>query len=106
MADRQNPASHDWEIGNVWPEWKIPQDYAIVSRVLNSSTGKAVVTAAGITHFGTAVAGEFLVNPDYLKQALRSAPSDWAKKNMQVVLTTRVIQGTAGPPQVVAVYFW
>ncbi|MBV8906206.1 MAG: hypothetical protein JOZ22_21415 [Acidobacteriia bacterium] len=106
VYDTRNPSRRDWGISHAWPDWKIPQDYAIVSRVLSTSTGKAEVTAAGITHYGTSAAGEFLTNSDYLKQALRGAPADWAKKNIQIVLLTKVIEGTSGPPQVLATYFW
>lgn len=106
VYDRQNPNRRDWQLKNVWPDWKMPQDYAIVSRVLYTSTGKPAITAAGITHYGTSAAGEFLTNPDYLRQALKNAPADWQRRNMQIVLVTKVIEGTSGPPQVVATYFW
>ncbi len=106
VHDRLNPSKRDWQLVNEWPDWKMPADYAIVSRVLDPMTGKMVVSAAGITQYGTAAAGEFLTKPKYLEMALRQAPSDWTRKNIQVVLRTRVIQGTAGPPQVLATQFW
>jgi hypothetical protein len=106
VFDAQNPQSRQWQLGDVWPEWKMPIDYAVISRVRDRTTGRAVITAAGITQFGTAAAGEFLTNPDYLAQFLRFAPPDWQKKNLQVVISTNVIQGTAGPPQVLATQFW
>lgn len=106
VHDNLNPTKRDWQLSNEWPDWKMPVDYAIVSRVFNPITGKMVVTAAGITQYGTAAAGEFLTKAKYLDQALRQAPRDWTHKNLQVVLKTRVIQGTAGPPQVLATQFW
>ena len=65
-----------------------------------------VVAGAGITHFGTMAAGDFLSNPAYFREALRSAPPDWYKKNIQIVLQTRVVEGTPGPPRILATYFW
>jgi hypothetical protein len=106
IYDSFRPQNRDWQLGDVWPDWKMPVDYAIVSRVLDRTTGRAIITAAGITQYGTAAAGEFLTNPDFLSQILRSAPKNWENKNLQVVLSTNVIQGTAGPPQVVATHFW
>ncbi len=106
VSDRLHPSNRAWQLSNVWPDWKMPLDYAIVSRVLDPTTGRVVVTAAGITDYGTAAAGEFLTNPEYLSQIVRQAPSDWQHKNMQVVLATKVIDGTAGPPQILATYFW
>jgi hypothetical protein len=106
VYDRLNPSDRKWQLTNEWPDWKMPLDYAIVSRLLDPTTGKIAVTAAGITQYGTAAAGEFLTNPEYLSRAIRQAPRDWQHMNIQVVLATRVIGGTAGPPQVLATQFW
>lgn len=104
VRDNMHPADRNWQLKNIWPDWQMPLDYAIVSRVVDRTTDKVVVMAAGITHYGTAAAGEFLVNPDYLAQAFDKLPAGWQNKNIQVVLSTKVIGGTAGPPQVVALH--
>ncbi len=106
VNDRQNPGKTDWKVVNSWPHWKIPSDYAIVTRVINPTTEKTVVIAAGITHYGTHAAGEFLTNQAYFSEALSHAPRDWYRKNMQVVLSTKVISGANGPPKVLAAHFW
>jgi hypothetical protein len=81
-------------------------DYAVVTRVLDSKTGQLLIALAGVGGHGTRVAGEFVSREDFLQEALRSAPSDWQKKNMQVVLETVVTDTVAGPPRVVATYYW
>jgi hypothetical protein len=106
VRDRRNPGKSDWNVLNTWPYPRPPTDYAIVSRVVNPTTEQTVVAIAGITGFGTMAAGEFLTNEAYLAEALKQAPRDWPKKNMQVVLSTRVMSGNPGPPQVLAVHFW
>jgi hypothetical protein len=106
VNDRQNPGQTEWKVVNSWPHWNIPADYAIVSRVFNPTTEQTVVIAAGITHYGTHAAGEFLTNQAYFSEALIHAPRDWYRKNMQVVLSTKVISGANGPPKVLAVHFW
>jgi hypothetical protein len=106
VRDRLHPGAADWKIVNEWPYRKIQVDYAIVSRVRNSTTEQTVVTAAGITHYGTTAAAEFLTNPAYFAEAVKRAPRDWSSKNMQVVLSAKVMSGTAGPPRVMAVHFW
>jgi hypothetical protein len=106
VRDRQNPGQTEWKVVNSWPHWRIPTDYAIVSRVFNPTTGQAVLIAAGITHYGTHAAGEFITNPAYFSEALSHAPRDWYRKNIQVVLSTKVVSGTHGPPKVLAVHFW
>ncbi len=85
---------------------EIVQDFAIVTRLLDAKTGQVVIAAAGLGARGTQAAGEFISRPDYLEQAFRSAPPDWQKKNLQVVLQTNVTDSVPGPPRVVATYFW
>ena len=106
VRDRREPGKSDWRVPNTWPYPRPATDYAIVSRVVNPTTEQTVVSIAGTTGFGTQAAGEFLTNEAYLAEALKQAPRDWQKKNLQVVLSTRVMSGTPGPPQVLAVHFW
>src|SRR5215475_5583940 len=106
VRDRQDPGQTEWKVVNSWPHWRIPADYAIVSRVFNPTTGQAVVIAAGITQYGTHAAGEFITNPAYFSEALSQAPRGWYRKNIQVVLSTKVVSGAHGPPKVLAVHFW
>lgn len=97
--------------GHVW----LPQnngigeevvDYAVVSRLVDSKTGQLTTIAAGIGPYGTEAAGEFISNEKYLDEAVRGAPADWQKKNIQIVLQTAVTDSIAGPPQAVAKYIW
>jgi hypothetical protein len=61
---------------------------------------------AGIGGTGTQAAGEFVSNPEFLEQGLRSAPAGWQTKNLEFVLQTTVTDSVAGPPRVVAAYSW
>ncbi len=81
-------------------------DYIVITRVFEPKTGKMVVLAAGLSHFGTQVAGEILTNPAYLSKALRGAPRDWDEKNMQLLFRVEVFGNTAGSPDLVESYFW
>jgi hypothetical protein len=82
------------------------EDYAIVSRVLNSKTGTTVITAAGIGHAGTRAAAEFLTNPQSISTLVRSLPKGWERKNLQIVLHTSVINQLPSAPDIVATYCW
>jgi hypothetical protein len=106
VHDRDHPENTDWKLVNSWPQWNIPNDYAIVSRVFDLHTDRMVVVAAGITQFGTAGAGDFLSNSQYFSEAVRRLPKDWARKNLQIVLRVPVVQGVPGHPQVLATYVW
>ncbi len=81
-------------------------DYVILSRIFDSKSGDVVITAAGLAHAGTYMAGEFLTNPTYFEQAVRQMPEDWESRNLQLVLMAEVIGKTPGPPKVVASAYW
>jgi hypothetical protein len=101
----QSPSgrARSWVLG---PQGEIVEDFAIVTRLLDSKTGQVVIAAAGLGANGTQAAGEFISRRDYLEEAFRTAPSDWPKKNVQVILQTTVTDSVAGPPRVIATYFW
>jgi hypothetical protein len=82
------------------------KDYAIVARFIDSTTGKLTIVIAGIARGGTIVAGEFLTNPANLDQIQRAARAAGGKTNMEFVLSTDIIDGDPGIPQMEASYFW
>jgi hypothetical protein len=81
-------------------------DYAIVARLMDSKTGQFTVAVAGIMSEGTQAAAEFVSNPENLEEGLRDAPADWRTRNLEVVLQTAITDSVAGPPHVVAAYYW
>ncbi len=82
------------------------EDYAIVSRILNSKTGSTVIAAAGVGYAGTQSAAEFLTNPLSISALVKSLPKGWEKKNIQIVLHTSVTNQLPGAPDIVATYCW
>ena len=88
------------------PSNKLTADYGLVSRVYDSTTQRMVVVAAGIGVYGTLAAGEFLTDPQYMELLAKHAPKDWERKNVQIVITTQVINGHSGPPRIVVANFW
>jgi hypothetical protein len=91
---------------NLPPDRRTNEDYAIVSRVFHPDTHAMLVELAGITQYGTDAAADLVTNPDLMAEALRGAPADWGKKNLQLVLHVKVIAGTPSSPRVVATHFW
>jgi hypothetical protein len=106
VRDRQRPDHRDWNVRTDALAAQIRTDYAIVSRVFNPTTEQAVVVAAGIRGGGTAAAAELLTDEKYLAQVLSNAPKNWAGKNAQFVLATKIIGGNPGPPTVIATHYW
>ena len=92
-----------------WPKFlgeKDSDDYAIVSRILDSKTGSVLLIIAGLTHRGTQAAGDFITNPELVAEFIKQAPKDWRRKNLQIVLHTNVVNDIPGTPTVVASYYW
>jgi hypothetical protein len=83
-----------------------PEDYAIISRVMNTETGTTVITAAGIGFAGTRAAAEFLTDPHSIAVLVKSLPRGCEKKNIQIVLHTNVINQVPSAPDVVSTYCW
>jgi hypothetical protein len=106
VLDRQHPENKQWSLTGAWPHWDVAHDYAIVSRVLDTTTARPVVIAAGITQYGTMAAGEFLSNPDYFSEVVRQLPPGWETKNVQIVLYVPVVKRVPGRAHVLAIEVW
>jgi len=105
INDRRNPNSVNWKVKQP-AAGAMTEDYAIVTRVFDPSTEKTVISVAGIEAYGTLTAGEFVTEADYIGVALSATPRDWRHKNVQFVLSTKIIDGTPGPPRVMATHVW
>jgi hypothetical protein len=109
IRDRDHPESRAW-LWSIDPHpgekdrvsSKTLYDYALISRVLDSETGRDVVVIGGLYTYGTAAAGEFVSDPQMgeLSPKTQLGPN---QKRIQIVLKTQVTEGTAGPPRIVAV---
>jgi hypothetical protein len=107
IVDSNHPASGRWIVDRSQQmATNNYRDYAIVARFTDGTTGKLAVIAAGVGRGGTIVAGEFLVDPDYLAGLMRAAKAAGNKRNMEIVLSTQIIGGEPGSPNVEATYFW
>lgn len=82
------------------------EDFAIVCRLFHPDTGTPLILLAGITQYGTEAAADLITSPVRLQEAMRGLPADWPKKNVQLILHTRVISGETATPQVVASHVW
>ena len=81
-------------------------DYAILTRIFDKTTGHPVISIGGITHLGTQAGGEFLLSSAQMNEALAQAPPGWEAKNLPIVIATKVIGSSASPPQFLALHAW
>ena len=110
IKDARNPENRAWSWATDQPkdhqgEAGRPrlQDFALISRIWNSDTGTPVVVIGGLYRYGTESAGEFLNDPQLMQAIGREVALQRPHSNIQIVLGTTVTDGTAGPPQVLAV---
>lgn len=107
VEDRQEVGSKKWR-GSYMdaPMETEAVDYAVLTRVFDETTGNPVISVGGITHLGTKAGGEFLLSEAGMNEGLRGAPAGWEKKNLQMVISTKVIGASASPPRFVALHVW
>ena len=103
IEDIKNPRNRDLSVRPYDKYTSVTHDYAIIARVHSQALGQPVMIAAGIGMSGTAAAGEFLSDAAgvaELRQRLGPALHD---RDFEAVLRTDVVNGIAGPAQIIAV---
>jgi hypothetical protein len=107
IADSNSTQPSKWMIERQGP---VPtnnyREYGLVARFTDPTTGQLSVVAAGIGRGGTIAAGEFLTDPLYLAQLERLSRTAEGKKNIEVVISTQIIDNQPGTPNIEATYFW
>jgi hypothetical protein len=113
VFDETRGAPNIHEVAGAKRIWKmessdgnITRDYGLITRQLSGKAGQFLVQVAGISHFGTEAASELLANEKEFTAALQSESINLQKKNFQIIVSTDVTNGTAGPPHVIAISSW
>jgi hypothetical protein len=105
MIREQVPGGRIWTT-HLGPSGETLEDFAIVSRLIDSKTGQFTVIVAGIGPKGTQAAGEFASSARNMEEGLTNAPAEWQKRNLEILLQTTVTDSVSGPPHVIATYAW
>jgi hypothetical protein len=107
IVDRESPSQSTWGVDRLEQmATNSYRDYAIVARFIDGNTGKLALVIAGVGRGGTIAAGELVTNPTYLAQLASAARASGNKRNMEIVLSTQIIDGRPGSPKIEATYFW
>jgi len=107
VEDSNNLSSQRWAytVSKDDPR-SVVEDYAIVARYRDPTTGGMVMIIAGVGRNGTEAAGELARSKTALNELNRQLPSGWKNRNLEVVLKTSVIDGKTGSPSIVATHLW
>jgi hypothetical protein len=112
IEDRQHPETGGWSVDLAQPiDLSQPaghdrEDYALIARIFDQTTGRPVLVVAGLGANGTAAAVRFLLDPTRTAELVAHAPPHWDRLNMEAVLRTQILDNHAGPPALVASTFW
>lgn len=82
------------------------EDYAIVTRLIQSPGDVPLLSVAGMGQYGTLAASDFVCNPVAISDMVRHLPKDWANRNLQLILHLKVIDFKPAATEVVAVNAW
>jgi len=104
IMDEANPGLK-WERDPSLP-YSSADDYALLARFRDTTTGSWVVVLAGVGRNGTEAAAHFASSPNYVQLLRDRAGSDFSNRNVEAVLKVNVIDGKTGAPSIVAVHLW
>jgi hypothetical protein len=105
LIDSQRP-DRIWSIPLKRQPAELAEGYSLVTRLLQSESGHAVLIVAGLDARNTQAAVEFLSRNDSFDVFARSAPRGWENKNFQIVLHNTIHGNSAGSLTVVASQIW
>ncbi|MDX2032011.1 MAG: hypothetical protein SF339_15155 [Blastocatellia bacterium] len=105
IRDAGNP-NRVWGPDHVPASGLVEEDFALITRLFESDTGQVLLSAAGITMFGTRAAGELLTDEAMFETLAAQAPPGWQKMNLQILFSVKVIDHVPGPPKILATHFW
>ena len=104
IADRMQPQAH-WARDSSLP-YSSADDYALIARFRDATTGGWVVVLAGLGRNGTEGAAQFATSPHYMQLLREQMGRDFSNQNVEVVLKVNVVDGKTGAPSILAVHFW
>jgi hypothetical protein len=104
IEDTKNPQNTAWSVDFSKPYTSVSVDYGIIARYHDTYTNGNVLILAGLGPYGTEAVSELVSSPQYLNQIEKQVSNGLNEANLEVVVKTDVINGEAGPPQVVAAY--
>jgi hypothetical protein len=81
-------------------------DYAVISRLVRSRTGDALVGVVGVSHYGTMAAAELVADEKAMENVLAGVPGWSGEKNLQILLRVEIMMRTIEKTEVVASHVW
>jgi len=105
IVDSEHPTAAAWttDLAVPFSAWK--NDYAIVARMDDSTTGVPVLIEAGLGNTGSVAASE-LISSGKLGARLSNEPACRDKRNFEAVVETQILDTKPGPPHIIRLQCW
>ena len=101
IVDQMQPQAH-WSRDKSLP-YSSAEDFALVARFRDSTTGSWVVVLAGLGRNGTEAAAQFATSPHYMQLLSDDIGKDFSNLNVEALLKVNVVDGKTGAPSILAV---
>ena len=101
IVDQMQPQAH-WSRDKSLP-YSSADDFALVARFRDSTTGSWVVALAGLGRNGTEAAAQFATSPHYMQLLRDDIGKDFSNLNVEALLKVNVVEGKTGAPSILAV---
>jgi hypothetical protein len=102
IVDQMHPDA-PWSRDTSLP-YSSADDYALVVRFHDATTGNWVVVLAGLGRNGTEAAAQFANSPHYMQMLRDSVGRDFSNLDIEALLKVSVIEGKTGAPSILAVH--
>jgi hypothetical protein len=105
IVDSEHPEATPWtvDMSVPYPAWK--NDYAIVARMDDSTTGVPVLIEAGLGNDGSIAASELILS-GALESQLKADVNCRGKANFETIVGTSLIDTRPGPPRILRMKCW
>ncbi len=104
IVDKAKP-NRMWARDRTQP-YSSADDYGLVARFRDTTTGSTVFVLAGLGRNGTEAAAQFATNPNSMQMVKDRVGAAFGSGNVEVVLKISVIDGKTGSPSIEDVYAW
>lgn len=106
IEDTSKPGDRNWVVNLNTPYDQVKNEYALVTREFDPDTGQWWIGIGGLSVLGTLAAQHMLVEPDAMAALNAQLPKNWERKNLQIVIEVRLVNGSPGASRAVASYTW
>jgi len=106
IEDTGDQGRRRWATEVTSPFKQVRNEYALITRALDSSTGQWWIGIGGNTVLGTLGAQQMITDPSAMSAMISQLPKDWQHKNLQAVIEFKMVDGSLGASRVVAAYSW